>query len=142
MWIYKWRFTLKYVYSPFNACYLFKDAYKKGSDAEQNFIQNLALFFCTFLKVCMATFTYERGGWWILSLFFKWKTDSNTDLIHSFCIRGEKSSQIGGWGGENIFIFNKLGNPALPRLMIGNLAVYPHLFDFTESKTKERKILT
>ncbi|XP_023337430.1 exportin-1 [Eurytemora carolleeae] len=27
-----------------------KDAYKKGSDAEQNFIQNLALFFCTFLK--------------------------------------------------------------------------------------------
>lgn len=27
-----------------------KDAYKKGSDQEQNFIQNLALFFCTFLK--------------------------------------------------------------------------------------------
>merc|ERR1719244_407884 len=27
-----------------------KEAYGKGSDAEQNFIQNLALFFCTFLK--------------------------------------------------------------------------------------------
>lgn len=27
-----------------------KEAYSKGSDQEQNFIQNLALFFCTFLK--------------------------------------------------------------------------------------------
>ena len=27
-----------------------KDAYKKGSDAEQMFIQNLAMFFCAFLK--------------------------------------------------------------------------------------------
>ena len=28
-----------------------QEAYGKGSDAEQNFIQNLALFFCAYLKV-------------------------------------------------------------------------------------------
>lgn len=27
-----------------------KDAYRKGTDDEQNFIQNLSLFLCTFLK--------------------------------------------------------------------------------------------
>lgn len=27
-----------------------KEAYKNGQDDEQNFIQNLALFLCTFLK--------------------------------------------------------------------------------------------
>ena len=27
-----------------------KDAYQKGTDDEQNFIQNLSLFLCTFLK--------------------------------------------------------------------------------------------
>ena len=27
-----------------------KDAYKQGRDDEQNFIQNLALFLCTYLK--------------------------------------------------------------------------------------------
>ena len=27
-----------------------KDAYSQGQDAEQNFIQNLSLFLCTFLK--------------------------------------------------------------------------------------------
>lgn len=27
-----------------------KEAYKKGSNDEQNFIQNLSLFLCTFLK--------------------------------------------------------------------------------------------
>jgi len=27
-----------------------KDAYKAGKDDEQNFIQNLSLFLCTFLK--------------------------------------------------------------------------------------------
>jgi len=27
-----------------------RDAYKRGSNEEQNFIQNLSLFLCTFLK--------------------------------------------------------------------------------------------
>ena len=60
-----------------------REAYKNGKDDEQNFIQNLALFLCTFLREHaplveqkVSCLCFEHG----LIMDIKWQMDSELPL--------------------------------------------------------------